>query len=514
MAKSIMIQGTGSSVGKSVLVTALCRMFLQDGLRPCPFKAQNMALNSFVTQDGGEMGRAQVTQAHAAGLAPCVDMNPVLIKPTTERKAQIIVQGKPVANMQAKEYNSYKKRALTAALESLYRLKKKYGIIVIEGAGSPAEINLKKHDIVNMKIAEAADSPVILAADIDKGGVFASLVGTLELLTEQERKRIKGFIINKFRGDKNLLKPGLSFLEKRTGKPVLGVVPYFKDIMLPEEDSVALENKIQCSCPIYWAKKGALDRKTNAQTINITVIRLPYISNFTDFDALEKEPDVRLRYVGNREELDGANVIIIPGTKNTITDLAWLKRTGIFEKILSAVTDLSPSTFHLRPILIGICGGYQMLGEYIYDSTGIESRQKNVTGLGLLPITTKFMPEKVLSQTTAVEIKTGIELKGYQIHHGRAINLNGASPVFRVKGKKSFDGVEANEGRVWGTYLHGIFDNDIFRRDFLNRVRNNLGLKALCPSRPRFSLDNEFDKLADLVRKNIDMKLLYRILNA
>lgn len=497
MTKSIMIQGTGSSVGKSIIATALCRIFLQDGYKVCPFKAQNMALNSFVTKQGGEMGRAQVVQAQAAGIEPHVDMNPILLKPTTDRKAQVIVCGKPVGNMHVVKYHSYKKRAFKKVLDSFRRLKKHYDVIVIEGAGSPAEINLKKHDIVNMKIAQAAKAPVVLVGDIDKGGVFASFVGTLALLNKQERSRVKGFIINKFRGDKLLLKDGLSFLKRKTGKPVLGVVPYLKDIMIPEEDSVALENRA--------ADYGK--RLTEGKKINIAVIKLPYISNFTDFDALENEPDVKLHYISDKGGLDSCDIIIIPGTKNTIKDLIWLKENGIADRIVSA-TNYQPST-----ILIGICGGYQMLGRTIYDRGRIESRRKEIEGLGLLPIVTEFKSNKTLSQTEAIDIETGVKLKGYEIHHGRTIFLSQVNHLFKIKGARQAEGIRFKDGRICGTYLHGIFDNADFRRNFLNNSRMNLGLKPIVRKSRTFNTEKEFDKLADLVRKNIDMEALYNILN-
>lgn len=496
MTRTIMIQGTGSSVGKSIIVTALCRIFLRDGFKVCPFKAQNMSLNSFVTKEGGEMGRAQVVQAQAARLQPQVDMNPILIKPTSEVKAQIIIQGRPVGNMQVKEYRHYKKTALKNVLASFNRLKNQHEIIVIEGAGSPAEINLRKDDIANMKIAELTNAPVILAGDIDRGGVFASLVGTLELLPEKESQRIKGFIINKFRGDKSLLKNGLSYLERKTGKPVLGVIPYFKDILIPEEDSVTLENKKQ---------KTASQKPKNA-TINIAVIKLPYISNFTDFDALENEPDVNLYYVRKKDELNNPDVIILPGTKNTIADLCWLKDSGMASRIVSCIGG------PLSTILIGICGGYQMLGRTIYDSDRVESRQKEISGLGLLPIMTTFEKEKKLSQTEAREIKTKIGLKGYEIHHGRTINLAPCVPVFTIKGEKRLEGTQSDDVRIWGTYLHGIFDNVEFRQNFLNRIRERKGLKSISVKNHCKNLENEFDKLAALVRENINIELLYKIL--
>lgn len=496
MARSIMIQGTGSSVGKSVIAAAFCRIFLQDGYKVCPFKAQNMALNSFVTKEGGEMGRAQVVQAQGAGLEPHVDMNPILIKPTGNFRAQVIVQGKPVGNMSAVKYHSYKAKALSKVLDSFNRLKDKYEVVVIEGAGSPAEVNLKKEDIVNMKMAEIAKAPVILVGDIDKGGVFASLVGTLELLNKKERSRIKGFIINKFRGDKRLLENGLSFLEKKTGKPVLGVIPYSKEISIPEEDSVALENR-----------RGGNGKLKGSKKINIAVIKLPFISNFTDFDALENEPDVKLEYVSDKNGLNGADVIIIPGTKNTIKDLIWLKENGFAEKLLSTMGNGSST------MLIGICGGYQILGRTIYDNARIESRQKEIKGLGLLPIVTEFRSDKVLSQTEAIDIESGIELKGYEIHHGRTICLARTNPLFRVKGIRRVDGMRLENGSVCGTYLHGIFDNASFRRNFLNNARVKMGLKPLAEKLSSFNPEKEFDKLAEMVRKNIDMKALYKILN-
>lgn len=490
-----MIQGTGSSVGKSVIAAALCRIFLQDGYKVCPFKAQNMALNSFVTKEGGEMGRAQVVQAQAAIIEPHTDMNPILIKPTTDRKAQIIIQGRPVGNMSAAKYHNYKKRALRKVKDSFSRLKSRYEIIVIEGAGSPAEINLKRDDIVNMKIAEIAKAHVILVGDIDKGGVFASLVGTLELLTENERRMIKGFIINKFRGDKRLLKGGLSFLKKKTGKPILGVVPYLKDMKIAQEDSAALENR----------RPKIDDRKPTTEKINIAVIKLPYISNFTDFDSLENEPDVKLTYVDNPQGLEGSNIIIIPGTKNTIADLLWMRKTGIADKILATCS------FKLAT-LIGICGGYQMLGKYIYDSNHIESTQEKIEGLGALPISTTFKSEKVLSQTEAVEIESGLKVKGYEIHHGRTINLGPLKPMFKICGNGRTDGAQSNDGNIWGTYLHGVFDNNIFRRNLLNKTRAKLGLNPPVHTIDELESEDKFNKLADLVRKNIDMKLLYKIL--
>lgn len=504
MRRAIQVCGTGSDVGKSVIVTALCRIFLQDGYSVCPFKAQNMSLNSFVTKEAGEMGRAQVVQAQACRIEPSVDMNPVLIKPTGDIDAQIIVQGKPIGNMSAQRYQhkNCKAKIFKKVKESFNRIRKEFEIMVIEGAGSPVEINLKRHDIVNMKIAKLANAPVILVGDIDKGGVFASLIGTLELLGEKERKMIKGFIINKFRGDQTLLKDGIRFLERKTNKPVLGVIPYFKDIRIPEEDSVILEDKKRS------VKTGTA---RSEKLINIAVVKLPHTSNFTDFGSLENEPDVKLRYVTDKNELDSPDIIIIPGTKNTIQDLIWLRQAGLADKLLSTINS------QLSTILIGICGGYQMLGEKIYDTQKIESGKKEIEGLGLLSIITHYRKEKILSQVKAKEIATGLEISGYEIHHGQTRQLKKYQPLFKVIERfgqvvDQHDGVISKDRRIWGTYIHGLFDADSFRRDFLNQIRQRKGQFPLLKT-AGFNLDKEFDKLADLLRKSLDIKLLYRILN-
>jgi len=494
--KTIMIQGTGSGVGKSVLVTALCRIFLQNGFSVCPFKAQNMALNSFVTEEGGEIGRAQATQALACKIKPTVDMNPILIKPTQDTSAQIIVQGKPVRNMSVYEYKNYKRKAFGKVKESFSRLLKEYEIIVIEGAGSPAEINLKKHDLVNMKTARISNSPVILVGDIDRGGVFAWLIGTLQLLDKDEKKMIKGFIINKFRGDKRLLRPGITFLENCTGIKVLGVIPYFKNIKIPEEDSLPRAEKRK-------------DLKANKK-IKIDVICLPHISNFTDFDALENEQDVALKYVREPRDLDKPDLIIIPGTKNTIDDLGYLKKSGLAQKITSFLKSQTTTN------VVGICGGYQMLGEKICDPESIESKKSEVEGMGFLPIVTQLYPEKILSQVKARDLSSGIEVTGYQIRHGRTRPTGDTIPRFEIlehlnqKVRKN-DGAQTQDKRCWGTYIHGIFDNDNFRRHFLNNLRKNKGWTAQGFG-TTYDVGGEIDKLADLVRENIDLGLLYKIL--
>lgn len=495
MTKTIQICGTGSGVGKSIIVAGLCRIFLQDGFRVAPFKAQNMSLNSFVTHEGGEIGRAQAVQAQACRLKPIADMNPILIKPTSDTDAQIILRGKPFGNMSAIEYIDYKYKARKEVLNSFNRIKEEFEIIVIEGAGSPAEINLKAHDIVNMKMAEMADAPVILVGDIDKGGVFAWLVGTLELLTKKEQKRIKGFIINKFRGDKNLLLPGIDFLEKRTGIKVLGIIPYFRDIRIPEEDSVPLE---------------AFSQKTGEDMLNIDVIYLPHISNFTDFFALENESCVRLRYVDRRQNLDSPDVVIIPGTKNTIDDLTYLWESGLAEKILSIIKE-RPDT-----ILIGICGGYQMLGQKICDLNKVESKKKKINGLGVLSIVTNYEKEKILSQVRAKETTTGLSVQGYEIHHGRTQKTKDYQSAFKIIERQGqmvedFDGTITDDKRIWGTYIHGVFDEDSFRRDFLNRLRLKKGWPEL-PLATITNQDQELDKLAKLLRGNLNMDYIYKII--
>ncbi|HAZ09809.1 MAG TPA: cobyric acid synthase CobQ [Candidatus Omnitrophica bacterium] len=500
--KSLQICGTGSGVGKSVIVSALCRIFLQDGYKVCPFKAQNMALNSFVTSEGGEIGRAQAVQAQASRIEPTVDMNPILIKPIQDTKAQIILWGRPQGNMSVVEYVRYKKKAKVAVVESYKRLASEYEMVVIEGAGSPSEVNLKAHDIVNMYMSKIASAPVILVGDIDKGGVFAWIVGTLELLTKEERKRIKGIIINKFRGDKRLLKSGIDFLEKKTGIKVLAIIPYFKDIKIPEEDSVPFEN----------SRRMTNDERRTTKQIDIAVIKLPHMSNFTDFDALENEPDVRLRYVTSESELNNPDALIIPGTKSTIADLNYLKKSGLAERILSLVKDCP--AFHL----IGICGGYQMLGEKIYDRNKTESAKLAVKGLGILPVVTSFEQEKILSQVKAVEISSGLKVTGYEIHHGRTQILKERKPVFKIierhgKKTKDVDGAFAENGRIWGTYIHGVFDEDNFRRNFLNKLRLKKGWPCLVQT-TNFNPDKEFDKLARLVRENMNMDLLYKIVGS
>lgn len=499
-AKTIMIQGTGSNVGKSILVTALCRIFKQDGYNVAPFKAQNMALNSGVTKDNKEIGRAQITQAHACKIEPKVEMNPILIKPTSNTKAQIILLGNPIGNMSAQNYHKYKPKLKQIVITSLNKLKSQYDIVVIEGAGSPAEINLKNHDLVNMNLAKIADSPVILIADIDKGGVFAWIVGTLELLNKEEKERVKGIIINKFRGDEKLLKPGIDFIEKRCKKPVIGIIPYFNDIKIDDEDSACLE------------MQNTKYKIQNAK-LSIAVIHLPHISNFTDFDVLEREKDVSLRYIKKGEFLDNPDLIIIPGTKNTIDDMHYLKDTGLADQIISSSS-----------LIIGICGGYQILGKKIQDPYRTESSNKQISGLGLLNTTTTLEKNKSTFQVKAV-LETNIfnlnklKIVGYEIHVGNTSLLEDTMPLFRIISRGAqqvdiLDGGINKDFRVMGTYIHGLFDNDSFRYALVNYLRNKKGLPPISQI-DKFNVnqikEEEYDKLAHLVRKSLDMKKIYEI---
>ena len=495
-AKTIMIQGTGSYVGKSIITSALCRIFVNDGYKVAPFKSQNMALISFVTKNGEEMGRAQVVQAEACKVEPSVDMNPVLLKPSSDVGCQVVVMGKPIGNMDSVEYHKHKPKLMNIVTASFNRLAEENDIVVIEGAGSPAEINLRENDIVNMSIAEKIDAPVILVGDINLGGVFAWFVGTLELISDNEKKRVKGFLINKFRGDRSLLEPAITFLEKRTQKPVLGVIPYFTDIKIQEEDSVSIDP--------YKSNS----QRENKDKIKIKVIYLPHISNFTDFDMLDKEHGVELEYIKQSDGLEDADVIIIPGSKNTIGDLEVLRRNGFISKIKEC---------NGRGVsIIGICGGYQMLGKEIIDPYHIETTKIRVQGMDLLDITTRIEKDKQTCQMIAHDnlFFSGI-IHGYEIHMGKTRLGNTAKPIFDIfkrSGTKTDikDGTKNHDGKVWGTYIHGIFDNDNFRAAFLNNIRKSRQLPERGLSN-LFDKEREYDKLALLVRKSVDMKKIYSI---
>ncbi len=501
-AKTLMVQGTGSSVGKSVLVTALCRIFKQQGLKVAPFKAQNMSLNSFVTLDGGEIGRAQAVQAAASGIAPSIDMNPVLLKPEADNRSQIIVRGKPLTKVSAADLLGLKSFLWAAISESLDRLRQRFDVVVIEGAGSPAEINLRDRDLVNMEVALYCASPVLLAADIDRGGVFASLLGTLQLLAESEKEHIKAFIINKFRGDISLLKPGLDWLENRTGVPVAGVIPYYHDIYIPEEDSMPLE------------KRRAMKQR-NEFDIDIAVIALPHIANFDDFDPLEREAGIRLRYVEAGDDLGDPDLIILPGTKTTVTDLTYLKENARDREILRQVLCGTP--------VIGICGGYQMLGLAIHDPDGIESPTTITAGLSLLPVTSRFIAMKATRQISArVLVERGllakakeITVRGYEIHMGLTTGSNMLNP-FEVtqRGLQScadLEGCMSPDGNVLGTYIHGLFHNDDFRWALLHTLATKKS-KGFSPIIGSFSIEEQYDRLAAHVRNSIDMGLIQRLI--
>ncbi len=516
-----MIQGTGSHVGKSILVCALCRILKQDGYRVAPFKSQNMALNSFVTKDGKEMGRAQVAQAEAAGIEPVVEMNPILLKPTGDCGSQVIVMGKPVGNMTAREYYQKKSKFVSIVKEAYEVLSSQVDIVVIEGAGSPAEINLKDGDIVNMGMAEMASSPVLLVTDIDRGGAFAWVVGTLELLTASEKDRVKGIIFNKFRGDKGILKPGLDMLEDRIHKPVVGVIPYMHNLGIDDEDSVSLEYEHSESLKGNGAwQNSAISAASHLQPVtDVAVIKLPRISNFTDFNAFSHEKEVKVRFVDRAGDVGQPDLLILPGTKNTIGDLQFLRERGIAGQIIRLAKE--------GTMVIGVCGGYQMLGMQINDPCHVESPEDGVQGLGLLNVATTFAPEKQTFQMKAQVIKyensfyVDGELTGYEIHMGETVSSGNspAKPFAQIseragKAVKIFDGCVSDRGNVLGTYIHGIFDNDGFRARLIKHLRLKKGLESVDGTVLSYYMRKEekYNTLADIVRENVDMAMVYKIL--
>ena len=501
-----MLQGTGSSVGKSALVAGLCRLYWRRGVKVAPFKAQNMALNSFITPQGDEIGRAQAVQAEACGLEPNVDMNPVLIKPNSDIGAQVIVHGKPVANMSATGYHKYKETAWQAVSSSLARLREKYELIIIEGAGSPAEINLRDKDIVNMGLATRVKAPVLLIGDIDKGGVFASLVGTMELLEADERELIKGFIVNKFRGDVTLLEPGLEMITARCGVPFVGVVPWFgREIYLPEEDGVALEGDGQ--------KRQRNTDSEASEILAIGVIRLPHISNFTDFDPLLHESHVRLDYLEPQSPLAGYHLIILPGSKNTLEDLVRLQEAGLPRRLKSFI--------EAGGAVVGVCGGFQMLGRSLRDPGMVESGRGEIEGFGLLPVVTEMVPEKITVQCRArITVSCfgpNLEVSGYEIHQGRTTLQGAAESLLQVTqsdGRQYADGFIADHGRVWGSYMHGIFDNDGFRTAYLSWLREHVACGRQSSNAVVAGIsyqqrkENGLNGLADLLSLSLDMKMI------
>lgn len=493
--KCLMVQGTGSSVGKSLLCAALLRILKNDGYSAAPFKAQNMALNSFVTKKGQEMGRAQVTQAQAAGIEPDVLMNPILLKPTSDRRSQVIVMGKPLGNMSAAEYHAYKPKLRETVRRAYEALESSVDFVIIEGAGSPAEINLREGDLVNMAMAETADAPVVLVGDINLGGVFASLYGTVKLLEENEQRRIRGFIINKFRGDAELLKPGIRMIEEKIGVPGLGVVPYM-DIDLEDEDSVT----------------DRFFRARGEGAVNAAIVRLKHISNFTDFQMLSYLPGVSLRYAENARDLEKQDIILIPGSKNTIEDLLDLRARGMEAALVR----------HAREgrLLMGICGGYQMLGSRLRDPHHVESSVPETAGLGLLDMDVEFAKEKTTVQSQGV-IKSegwlsplnGAAIEGYEIHAGHNTLGEGCRPWLTLKDGR-VDGVTNEKGNVLGTYLHGVLDSGHLWKQMVDHVRAQKGLAAGADEVMSLEAfrEKEFDRLAMAVRQSLDMEKIYALL--
>lgn len=498
MAKAIMIQGTMSSAGKSLIAAGLCRIFQQDGYRCAPFKSQNMALNSFITEDGLEMGRAQVMQAEAAGIEPSVWMNPILLKPTNDMGSQVIVNGEVIGTMKARDYFAYKKQLIPDILRAYQKLEAEYDIIVIEGAGSPAEINLKQDDIVNMGMAKLAKAPVLLVGDIDRGGVFAQLLGTLLLLEEEEKQMVKGLIINKFRGDKTILDPGVEMLEKRSHIPVVGVAPYL-NIQVEDEDSLT----------------ERFDRKQEVDLIDIAVIRVPRISNFTDFNPFESIPGVSLRYVQHVSELKNPDMIILPGTKNTMEDLLWMRANGLEAAVLKEAAR--------GKVIFGICGGYQMLGESLSDPHHVEAGG-TIKGMGLLPMDTVFAENKTRTRVSGKFLNlegeltalSGAELEGYEIHMGETVLKENAGHCVsiedHVSGTVKEDGAYCKN--VCGTYVHGVFDKEDVAEAVVRALGEKKGIDVSQMTGVDFAAfkETQYDILAAELRKHLDMKKIYEIL--
>ena len=510
-AKTLMIQGTASTVGKSTLVTGLCRIFAQEGWRVAPFKAQNMALNSWVTRDGSEMGRAQVVQAEAAGIEPTVEMNPILLKPEGNSRSQVIVMGRPLATMEAREYYRNRSGMLSIVEGALAKLRAEYDLVIIEGAGSPVELNLARHDLVNMRMAQLADAPVLLVGDIDRGGIFASLLGTLMLLEPPDRERVKALIVNKFRGDLALWRDGEQLLSKRSGIPVLGTVPFFQNISIAEEDVVPLD---EGTAAILQSSS-----RPDTDLLEIVVVRLPYLSNYDEFDALASDPRVRLRFVADPDEFPPRpDLIIIPGTKNTLHDLAWLWRRGLVQHIRSCARAGSA--------VLGICGGYQMLGARVYDQAGIEGAANTVEpGLGLLAVETYFAPlEEKVTQRSWAQLDPratrglfahlqGQRFQAYQIHLGYTQGLDASDDeqraAFTINDTLALDGSLSIDGWCAGCYLHGLFENDNFRHGILSALAERRSLSGdLFSCSLSFDRQTEYDKLAQVLRASLNIELL------
>jgi len=495
----LMVQGTSSSVGKSLLVAALCRIFARRGVRVAPFKAQNMSNNAAVCADGAEIGRAQAVQAVAAGIEPCADLNPILLKPEADSRSQVVVMGRAWRTVPAGEYYRHRHELWPVITAALDRLRDAYDLVVVEGAGSPAELNLRAGDLVNMAVASYAHAPVLLIGDVDRGGIFAQLLGTLWLLPADERELVRGLVVNKFRGDRRLFVDGVRILEERGGVEVLGVIPYLPDLAIPEEDAVALE---QPPSP----QTGRSD------DLDIAVIRFPRIANFDDFDPLAAEPGVRLRYVSSPADLAEPDAVILPGTKSTVADLGWMRRRGL----AAVVRRLAAS----GTAVVGICGGYQMMGRTIRDPDSVESDQDRVRGLGLLATDSTFSPAKTTHRVRARVLggpgwliaAAGLEVAGYEIHMGET---GGAQPWLEIMERGGqpvsvFDGAVADEGHVWGCYLHGLFANDRFRRAWLAGLGRRLG-DQMVASEGAGRLETALDHLAEAVEDALDMDRLEQI---
>ncbi len=498
-----MVQGTASFVGKSLLVTALCRIFRRRGLKVAPFKAQNMSLNSCVTGDGLEVARAQAVQAEAAGAEICAEMNPILLKPEGESRSQVVVLGRPIGSLSAAEYDRRKPELKPVVAESLVRLRARHDLVVIEGAGSPAEINLHDRDIVNMHVARLAGAPVLLVGDIDRGGVFAAFVGTLALLPPEERALVRGLVVNKFRGDRGLLAPALPAVEGMTGVPVLGVVPFIPDLRLPDEDSLGLD-----------ARRAI---RPAPGEVEVAVVRFPRISNFDDFAPLEAEPRASLRFVEGPQEVAGADLVVLPGSKSTAADLRWLEESGLARSIRERARRDEP--------VLGVCGGCQMLGRVIEDPEGVESQEKSVEGLGLLPLRTRFEREKVTARVRARALAPsfltsglgpGEEVEAYEIRMGRLEPEPAVAAPFEVVARngtacRSPDGAVGRGGAVVGTLLHGLFENPGIRAGLLAWLRRRRGWEEEVYRGPAPDRDAAYDRLAAVVEASLDMEAVERL---
>ncbi len=501
MAKAIMVQGTMSNAGKSLLAAGLCRIFHQDGYKVAPFKSQNMALNSFITEEGLEMGRAQVMQAEAAGIKPSVLMNPILLKPTNDVGSQVIVNGEVLGTMSARDYFAYKTKLIPDIMKAYNKLAEENDIIVIEGAGSPAEINLKQEDIVNMGMAKMAKAPVLLVGDIDRGGVFAQLIGTVMLLEEDEKAMVKGLVINKFRGDKTILDPGVKMLEEKSGIPVVGVAPYL-NIQVEDEDSLT----------------ERFNQHGEIGVIDLAVIRVPRISNFTDFNPFESMPGVTVRYVKSAAELGDPDMILLPGTKNTMEDLLWMRENGLEALILKAAAN--------GKVIFGICGGYQMLGETLSDPDHVEAGG-SIRGMGLLPMDTVFADGKTRTRVNGtfcevggvLNCLTGTKLSGYEIHMGVSTLKDGVASMTQIEDFVKKDGTKADgaqHGNVYGTYVHGVFDKEDVAKAVIRGIGRMKGIDTENITGVDFQAfkETQYDILAAELRKHLDMDKIYEILNA